>query len=287
MPSGSRRGTLDVAGRADFGAQDMAQTYGSGRVGTSASSSSAIMALAASRAGRYHARMTGTRKIDLDGREIALRVRRSERARRLALRIAGHDDSVELVLPRRVREQDGLDFLRSRADWVFERLGRLPDRVPFAVGSTLPLGGEPHRVRHVPDLRMPVALDGDEILVSGRQEHLARRLGDWLRREAKRRIAPLAHDKAAVIGRRVTRITVRDQKSRWGSCAPGGRLSFSWRLVLAPGHVLDYVVAHEVAHIAEPNHSPDFWAIVDRLTGDCAASRTWLRRHGTRLHRFG
>lgn len=243
--------------------------------------------LAGIRAEGYQIPMAGVRTIDLGGREVALRVRRSARARRLSLRIAGHDDSVELVLPQRAREQDGLDFLKSRSGWVLDRLERLPGRVPFADGCELPLGGVLHRVRHEPQLRGGVVLDGHEILVSGRPEHLPRRLSDWLRAEAKRRILPLAHEKAAAIGQRVTRITVRDQKSRWGSCAHGGRLSFSWRLVLAPDEVLDYVVAHEVAHLEQPNHSPAFWRVVDRLTEEREARRAWLRRHGTRLHRYG
>lgn len=243
--------------------------------------------LAGNRAGLYQKAMNGARMIQLGGREVTLVVRRNARARRIGLRIAGHDDSVELVLPPRGKDEDGLAFLRSRADWVLERLGRLPPRTPFAEDSIIPLGGKPHKVRHVPGRRQPVTADGGEILVSGRPEHLARRLGDWLRAEAKRRIEPPAHAKAAVIGRQITRITIRDQKSRWGSCAPGGRLSFNWRLLLAPASVLDYVIAHEVAHIEVPNHSADFWRVVDRLTDDRAKSRAWLRRHGTLLHRYG
>ncbi|MEE8445330.1 MAG: SprT family zinc-dependent metalloprotease [Alphaproteobacteria bacterium] len=231
--------------------------------------------------------MEERRGIDLAGRDVALTIRRNPRARRLSLRIAGHDGSVVLVLPRGVSESQGMAFLTGRAGWVLDRLGELPERVAFANGATLPLGGEPHVVRHCRDARRPVFLAGNEIVVSGAPEHLARRLGDWLRKESKRRIAPLAHAKAAEIDRQVTRITVRDQKSRWGSCAPSGRLSFNWRLVLAPAAVLDYVVAHEVAHLAEANHSPAFWRVVDRLTGDRGAARAWLRRHGALLHRYG
>lgn len=231
--------------------------------------------------------MNGARMIQLGGREVALVVRRNARARRIGLRITGHDDSVELVLPPRGRDEDGLAFLQSRADWVLERLGRLPPRTPFADGSVIPLGDKPHRVRHLPGRRAPVVVEGDEILVSGRPEHLARRLGDWLRAEAKRRLEPLADAKAAFIGQKVTRITIRDQKSRWGSCARGGKLSFSWRLVMAPESILDYVVAHEVAHIEVPNHSAAFWRVVDRLGGDRETARAWLRANGTRLHRYG
>ncbi len=247
-----------------------------------------MFALARPGAGGYQGWMPDNRTIELGGRAVALVVRRSRRARRLALRIPGHDDSVELVLPARATETDGLAFLQSRAGWVLARLDRLPRRVSFVDGAEWPLGGVPHRLRLVPGGGgVPVVVDGGEIRISGRPEHMARRLGDWLRAEAKRRIAPLAHDKAAIIGARVTRITVRDQRSRWGSCAPGGRLSFSWRLVLAPPNVMDYVVAHEVAHIAEANHSRAFWRVVDRLTADHRTGRAWLRRHGIALHRYG
>lgn len=231
--------------------------------------------------------MADKRTIELGGRRVALVVRRSPRARRLALRIPSHDESVELVLPPRTAEADGLAFLRSRAGWVIERLERMAPRVPFTDGAVLPLGGEPHRLRHVGARGVPVRVEGDGILVAGRAEHMARRVGNWLRAEAKRRIEPGAHRMAAEIGREVTRITIRDQKSRWGSCARGGRLSFNWRLVLVPAWVLDYVVAHEVAHIAEPNHSPAFWAVVARLNGDAKAARAWLRREGRDLHRYG
>ena len=231
--------------------------------------------------------MVDSRTIQLGGREVALVVRRSPRARRLALRIPGHDDSVELVLPARAAESDGLAFLQSRADWVLERLERMPARVPFADGAMLPLGGVPHLLRHIGGRGAPVRIEGGEILVAGQPEHMARRVGNWLRAEARRRIEPPACRMAAEIGRKVLRITIRDQKSRWGSCAPGGRLSFNWRLVLAPEWVLDYVVAHEVAHLAQPNHSPAFWAVVAGLNGDARAGRAWLRRQGMELHRYG
>lgn len=231
--------------------------------------------------------MVDSRKIQLGGREVALVVRRSPRARRLAVRIPGHDDSVELVLPIRAAESDGLAFLQSRAGWVIERLDRLPKRIHFTDGALIPLGGASHVLRHVGGRGLPVCVEGGDIRITGQPEHMARRVGNWLRAEARRRIEPEAHRMAAEIGKQVTRITIRDQKSRWGSCAPGGRLSFNWRLVLAPGWVLDYVVAHEVAHLAQPNHSPAFWAVVDCLNGDAKAGRAWLRRQGMDLHRYG
>lgn len=231
--------------------------------------------------------MIDSRTIELGGRDVALVVRRSPRARRVAVRIPGHDDSVELVLPVRAAERDGIAFLHSRADWVIERLDRLPQRIPFADGAALPLGGEPHLLRHIGGRGVPVRIEDREILVTGDPGHMARRVGDWLRTEARRRVTPSAHDMAARIGREVTRITIRDQKSRWGSCARGGRLSFNWRLVMAPGWILDYVVAHEVAHLEQPNHSPAFWAVVARLNPHARDARVWLRRQGMALHRYG
>jgi hypothetical protein len=118
-------------------------------------------------------------------------------------------------------------------------------------------------------------------------EHLARRVRDWFRSEARARIGVLVRDKAAVLGQTPGRITVRDTKSRWGSCSHDGNLSFCWRLVMAPASVLDYVVAHEIAHLAEHNHGPEFWRLVGTLTADVGGGRAWLKRNGGRLHRIG
>lgn len=130
-------------------------------------------------------------------------------------------------------------------------------------------------------------LEDGAILVAGQPEHLPRRVGDWFKREAKARIEPLAGNLAAEIDRRAGRITVRDTRSRWGSCAYSGNLSFSFRLVMAPEHVLRYVVAHEVAHLAEHNHSPAFWAVVERLDPAYETARAWLAAYGEDLHRYG
>ena len=110
---------------------------------------------------------------------------------------------------------------------------------------------------------------------------------DWLKSEAQRTISPLCLAKAAKIDRRVRRVVVRSQRSRWGSCGANGHLSFNWRLILAPDDVLDYVVAHEVAHLMEMNHSPAFWRVVRRLTPEMENARAWLNRKGQQLYRYG
>lgn len=219
-----------------------------------------------------------------DGLELAVRVNR--RARRISLKVDPALERAVLVLPGPGALDEGVSFARSRAPWLKGALARLPPRVAFADGALVPYRGRPHRIRHVPADR-GVRCRDDEILVAGRPEHLERRLADWLKAEARRLLAIRATAHAAALERRVARIGVRDPRSRWGSCAPDGRLSFSWRLVLAPPEVLDYVVAHEVAHLVEANHGPGFWALVARLEPDYAPAKAWLKRHGPALHRYG
>ena len=228
--------------------------------------------------------------VELGGKRVPVRLYRNTRALRIILRINdrnGNGDGVSVTLPRRTPLREGLDLIHEKAAWVLERLGGLPPRVAFADGARVPLGGVDHTIRHVLDGRGVVRRQGTEILVAGGAEHLARRLRDWLRKEARSQIGRLVGDKAAALGRTASRITIRDTRSRWGSCSADGNLSFCWRLVMAPETVLDYVVAHEVAHLAEPHHGPKFWRLVKTLTPDMDASREWLRRNGEALHRYG
>lgn len=225
--------------------------------------------------------------VTLGGAPVALTVRRSRRAHNIALRIDPARMAPELVLPLGVPESEGLAFVRSRADWLRERLDALPPQVPLRAGENLPLRGTPHEIVHAPDGKRGVWLADGRILVSGRAEHLAQRLQDWLKREARDAIAPVVRDKAAALGRPAGAVTVRSQRTRWGSCSSNGNLSFNWRLILAPDWVCDYVVAHEVAHLAVPNHSAAFWRTADRLTPHTAASRAWLKDNGDRLFRYG
>lgn len=225
--------------------------------------------------------------LDIGAATIPLRLRRSARARRLALRLDGHGDDVVLVLPRGVTVAVGLRFAEDNAVWLANRLAALPPRVPFVDGARVPLMGEIHVIRHRPDARGTVWRADGVLHVAGGAEHLARRLRDWLKGEARRALASRARSKAATLGRSVARVSVRDTRSRWGSCSAKGNLNFCWRLILAPEPVLDYVVAHEVAHLAEMNHGPGFWRQVARLTAEVDGPRRWLARNGARLHRYG
>lgn len=223
----------------------------------------------------------------IDGVAIPVRLKRSPIAARMSLRVDPQDGAVVLVLPRQAPLAQGMAFVRGKADWIRQRRLALPERVPFAEGARLPLLGVEHDLRAAPLARRGVWVEDGAILVSGRAEHFARRVGDWLKDQARAEIIRRALPMAEGIGRAAPRIAIRDTRSRWGSCSSRGDLAFSWRLVLAPAEVLHYVVAHEVAHLVEMNHSPAFWRVVETLDPQAKPARAWLKRHGGQLHRYG
>jgi len=227
------------------------------------------------------------RAIALDlGAPVSIRV--NPRARRLVLRIDAAAHQIELVLPKGVAVEHGLKFLAAQRGWIAARLLALPAPVPFVEGAIVPVFGVPHLIRREADpAAPPVAIRGGEIRVRGDPAHLARRVRDHLVRLAREELTRRARLCAARIGRPLTRVGVRDTRSRWGSCSAKGSLSFSWRLVLMPEAVMDYVVAHEVAHLVEMNHGPRFWRLLATLVPDLAASRAWLNRNRTRLLSYG
>lgn len=228
--------------------------------------------------------------LDIDGCAVPLRVRRNARARNLILRLDEQTGGAVVTIPKRTSIREAYDMALRKSDWIAVQLKRRPAQVAFAAGAVLPYLGENHTVFHNPKGRGIARMQG-EIWVSGREEHLPRRLLDWLKAQAKAEITPRAHAKAEnlkmLTHRRVGRITVRDTRSRWGSCAADGQLNFSWRLILTPEFVLDYVVAHEIAHLVHRNHSSDFWALTNTLTTRMDEARAWLNAHGRGLHRFG
>ncbi|MBC8158382.1 MAG: M48 family metallopeptidase [Alphaproteobacteria bacterium] len=227
------------------------------------------------------------RILELDGREVALRVRRNSRARRLSLRVDTIEGEAVLTLPSATPVTEGISFAKRKSGWLVNRLNAVPPRVPFADGAAISVLGQTCTIRHAPDAGRVVICNNGEILVSGRPEHLARRLTDWLKREARRELSERATQSATQIDRKPGCISVRDTRSRWGSCSATGNLSFSWRLIMAPEFVLHYVVDHEVAHLIEKNHGPRFWKLVNRLNDQAKTARTWLRKNGETLHRIG
>ncbi|HWA79320.1 MAG TPA: SprT family zinc-dependent metalloprotease [Acetobacteraceae bacterium] len=223
----------------------------------------------------------------LPGGETRVLWRRSSRARRISLRIEPKGGVVVVTLPPRAGRRAGLALLTAHADWVASHLAALPGAIAFAPGALVPIGGVAQPIRHVPGARRGVWLEEGEIRVSGDVAFLPRRVRDFLRAEAKQRLSALVAEKAALLGVTVRRVRVRDTRSRWGSCGADGSLAFSWRLVMAPPFVQDYVAAHEVAHLRHMNHGPRFWALVRKLSPHADAAIAWLREEGTRLIRIG
>ncbi len=215
--------------------------------------------------------------------------RSSPRAKRLSLRVDQARGRVVLTAPPALARRQAMEFLARHQGWLTQRLAKMPSAQPFADGAVIPVLGVPHAIRGAAESLRGAASRSDGVLrVPGAPAHLRRRVTDYLKAEARREIAARAAAKAASIDRRIAAISVRDTRSRWGSCNSAGRLGFSWRLIMAPEFVLDYVVAHEVAHLAEMNHGPRFWRLCAQLTGsDPAAARAWLKRHGPGLHAYG
>ncbi|MBT4770637.1 MAG: M48 family metallopeptidase [Rhodospirillaceae bacterium] len=221
-----------------------------------------------------------------NGIEAELHVRRSTRARRVILRLSPRSNILELVLPMRASLKSGLAFVHQREQWIIDCLADQPAHRPLQDGAMIPFLGENLVLRHIERSRGIPYREGDALVVPGLHAHLPRRTLDWLRRQARDIITPKAREKAARISKPVGRITLRDPATRWGSCSPSGDLSFSWRLVMAPERVLDYVVVHEIAHLRELNHGAAFWALVEELFGDPTAEKQWLRTHGPALHSY-
>jgi len=225
-------------------------------------------------------------------REVYLvRVRRHRQARRYTLRIQSATREVLLTIPPRGSLKQAREFAEKHGGWIAARLDRLPQPAPFAHGIILPLRGIDHRIEHRPGARGTVWIEeaGNERLlcVAGAPAHVARRVRDFLKREAKRDLEAASRKAAALLGVALKRVSIRDQSSRWGSCSTTGLLSYSWRLILAPPFVLEYLAAHEVAHLLEMNHSRRFWRLVERISPHLTRAKTWLDVHGTGLHRFG
>jgi predicted metal-dependent hydrolase len=227
------------------------------------------------------------------GRETyPVRVQRHRQARRYTLRIHSATHEVVLTVPPRGSMREGKAFAQKHSGWIAARLARLPEPVPFADGVVIPIRGEPHTIVHMRGARGTVWAEiGDDgsrsLCVAGEAAHLPRRLRDYLKREAKADLEVASKKAAAKLGVKVKRVSIRDQASRWGSCSTTGVLSYSWRLIMAPPFVLDYLAAHEVAHLIEMNHSRRFWRVVASICPQLQKSKIWLDINGPDLHRYG
>lgn len=218
---------------------------------------------------------------------VAVKVVRNPRARRYTLRLPQSGGPV-LTLPWRGSIREAEAFLNRQRGWLERRLNSRPALNAVTAGSYVPIRGVPHRVVHVAGARTLTRAsveDGQAVLaVGGEAAHLARRVGDFLKREARKDLEAAVAIHGGKLGVRAAAISLRDTRSRWGSCSIRRSLSFSWRLIMAPPEVLSSLAAHEVAHMREMNHGPRFWRLVEELDPDWEKADKWLKRNGPGLH---
>jgi predicted metal-dependent hydrolase len=214
--------------------------------------------------------------------DLPYRVRRSDRARRVRVSVDAHGD-VEVVLPRRSPERAAAAAIVELRPWIERRLAdaRAVRDAVAARGAAVPYLGTELALRPEPG-RTRVHRRGDVLLVPG-DDRAPAAIERWYRRTAHREIAPRLDAAVAALGARYEKLTIRNQRTRWGSCSTTGAMSFNWRLLLAPEAVLDYVVWHEACHLLVMDHSPDFWALVRHHCPGYENHRRWLRRHGATL----
>lgn len=230
-------------------------------------------------------------EIPLEGQRVRVRIRKNRRARHYTLNLGVGGFDPVLTIPSGGNVHGARYFLERNLDWLESRLSNRPALRPFRPGRVVPVRGVNHRIAHRPGQRGTVKVERGErtpiLSVSGDREHLQRRLLDWLKRQARADLEEAVFYYADIINVRPTAIRLRDPKGRWGSCSSRGTLSFSWRLVMAPPIVLDYLAAHEVAHLREMNHSRFFWDLVHDICAHTDEAEDWLKAHGASLHAFG
>jgi predicted metal-dependent hydrolase len=239
--------------------------------------------------------------LDIGGRKVPVTALHNPRARRIIVRVDLTAGSVQVTSPSRRGMAKALEFAREQRQWIADRLEHVPAPIPFEHGAIVPYRGRDHLIRHVARRRAeeenlgPVwrrrasaTLSGKpEICVTGDSAFVQRRITDWLKAQARAELTERALAYADVFDVRPSRITLRDQTSRWGSCSAARALSFSWRLIMAPPHVLDYVAGHEVAHLRHMNHGARFWSLVESAMPNYESAKRWLEINGPGLHRFG
>lgn len=227
------------------------------------------------------------REHQVAGRTLPLRIVENDRARRLTLRIDAGGRGLRITVPPGVATNEVERFLLRHQGWLEKRLAKVPERPQVRPGIKIPVRGVPHLIVHEPGSRGTVTIEQDErgplLVVHGDRKHLPRRVADFLKREAKREIEALVVRHTVALGKRAKSIRFKDTTSRWGSCTSDGNLSFSWRIMMAPMPVINYLVAHEVAHLKEMNHAPRFWKLCTELCPDTERCKSWLKRNGSAL----
>jgi|CXWL01.1.fsa_nt_gi predicted metal-dependent hydrolase len=223
--------------------------------------------------------------IDLGELRLPIQIKKHRTSRRLIVRYQPLQQSLSLTLPQATSIKQGLHFINDKREWILRQVMQYSNATSFSDGQTIPVLGKSFRLEHVGG-RGLVSETNDSLQVHGDAEFMARRVRNWLTQKLKSEIILLTQNFSTMLNVKVGSITLRDTSSRWGSCSYDGNLSFSWRLIFAPHEVMRYVVAHEVAHICEHNHSPEFWKLVEQLHPEFKAAQNWLKRNGKFLYLY-
>ncbi|MBL4836384.1 MAG: M48 family metallopeptidase [Kordiimonadaceae bacterium] len=224
--------------------------------------------------------------VELAGESVPVTVRRNAQAKRLILRVDKTTGEIKLTLPKHVGMRAATKFIYANTTWLLDERQLLTPNKIIADSSLLPFLGDEQTVVFTGIAPRKVVHEGEQLMVGGPTDMAGKRLETWLRAQAKELLTERAALHAEKLGTKFKRVSIGDMKSRWGSCSSTGTLRFSWRLVLAPFEVLDYVAAHEVAHLLEMNHSDRFWAQVAICIPDHKARRRWLKTEGNALFKI-
>ena len=223
--------------------------------------------------------------------DLTARLSVNPRARRLSIRIDARAGEAVLIAPSERKLGEVVAFARTKTAWIRERLADRPLGTPLEPGTTLALFGKPVRLTATGGAgaaRLTEDPDGPVIVSGGEGEAYARRVENLFKRVARDTLQTRTDVHLRTLGQRPVKMSIADPKSRWGSCSPHNRsIRYSWRVVMAPPAVIDYLAAHEVAHLVHADHSPAYWAVVQRLVGDHRPHRKWLRDNGPALHAVG
>ncbi len=235
--------------------------------------------------------MDGQDHLLLDGRRITVRYRGNSQARRIIMRMEKDGQGVVLTVPPGVNTSAAHDFAVAQTPWIWQRLAPEQEQEPAErlSGTTVLVRGIAHEIEISAGRGVPVYirdLPKPCLVVRGDEAHMQRRITDFLKREARKDLETASRQYAEAMALTYKQLSVRDTTTRWGSCSTSGTLSYSWRLVLAPPRVLDYVCAHEVAHLEQMNHGPKFWELVYRHCPHTEYGRKWLRKNGHTLHKL-
>lgn len=217
---------------------------------------------------------------------LKIKIIRSSQAKRLTLRIDSKEHLPVLTMPTRGSEKKAFNFVFTHQDWIINMLSRLPQEQKFCDNCQFSLFGKETTLKHQPHAKGGVYMENGELIVCGHAEFIHRRTTDFLKKLAKTKLTDLAKQKAALIECPINSVTIKDTKSRWGSCSSKNNLNFNWRIIFAPQYVIDYLVCHEVAHLLHQDHSPAFWKCVSDLCPQYKEGRQWLKVKGKELYRF-